>query len=129
MGYDDMRSVFYFVIYINLGFALLSACGISPIHITIPGSDTDLTADIQNNVDSMQNEFANMDGLFSTLTSSLFIIVKGIYIMLDFIALIFLGIPAILTAVGIDSTIAGIITTVIFAPVIYDFGSKLLRIS
>lgn len=129
MAFDDMKNMFYLVIYLNLGFALLNVVGISPIHVVIPELNIDLTEELQTNTDDFMNEFKNMDGVFGTLSSTLFIVVKGIYILLDFMGIIFLGIPSILNAVGVPYSIAALLTTVLYAPVMYDFGTKLLRIS
>jgi len=119
-----IRNYAFFMLIVNLSFALVNLAGLFPFETKILGLD--IYDQINQDVSYLQSTFASSAGGMEYLAAAGMFLVVGGKIVLEFFLMVFFGFTALLNALNVPGEISTLVGTCTGALILYEFGSKLL---
>ena len=127
MIYENVQRYAYFVMCLNIGFMLLAGAGIFPTSSYSIGG-YNLMQSLYNDISEITSSFENASGGLDYALVAGFAIINGIQIIIKFIGMILLAVPAICQPIGIPALIYVPLGVLVDCIVLYDFGKLILKV-
>jgi hypothetical protein len=127
MIYENVQRYSYFVMCLNIGFMILAGSGIFPTtSYSIGGYN--LMESLDNDIESIKVSFENASGGLDYAFVAGFAIINGIQIIIKFIGMVLLAVPAICEPIGMPALIYIPMGVLVDCIVMYDFGKLILKV-
>ena len=119
-----VRTYAYLMMFLHLSFLLLNATNMYPVEVSIVG--VDIYDNMAANVAEISNTFQGEASALDYLAISGFVIVLGIKVVIQYFIMVFVGVPVILSIIGLPEVVYVPIGLAVDAVLLYDFGTTLL---